>query len=62
MDDEICGSALAENGRIMGSLTGVPAANISDKLWLIFQAIGDVAFAYPYSVILLEIEVLFHMN
>ena len=51
--------AFAENGRIMGSLTGVPASNIADKLWLVFQAIGDIAFAYPYTVILLEIQVPF---
>ncbi|MCI15735.1 amino acid permease 7-like, partial [Trifolium medium] len=48
--------ALVENGRIMGSVTGVPASNIADKLWLVFQALGDIAFAYPYSVILLEIQ------
>nr|KYP73513.1 putative amino acid permease 7 [Cajanus cajan] len=48
-----------ENGRIMGSLTGVPASNIVDKLWLVFQAIGDIAFAYPYTVVLLEIQVMF---
>ncbi|KAF7831231.1 putative amino acid permease 7 isoform X1 [Senna tora] len=45
-----------ENGRIMGSITGVPASNIADKLWLVFQALGDIAFAYPYSIILLEIQ------
>ncbi|KAL2316609.1 hypothetical protein Fmac_030485 [Flemingia macrophylla] len=45
-----------ENGRIMGSLTGIPASNTLDKLWLVFQAIGDIAFAYPYTVILLEIQ------
>ncbi|XWS09580.1 hypothetical protein CRYUN_Cryun39dG0002200 [Craigia yunnanensis] len=44
------------NGRIKGSITGVPAANIADKLWLAFQALGDIAFAYPYSIILLEIQ------
>ncbi|XP_061337573.1 probable amino acid permease 7 [Gastrolobium bilobum] len=47
---------VVENGRIMGSLTGVPASNIADKLWLVFQALGDIAFAYPYTVILLEIQ------
>ena len=30
---------------------------MADKLWLAFQAIGDIAFAYPYSIILLEIQV-----
>ncbi|KAL2316610.1 hypothetical protein Fmac_030486 [Flemingia macrophylla] len=47
---------VAENGRIMGSVTGIPTSNIADKLWLVFQAVGDIAFAYPYSVILLEIQ------
>lgn len=41
----------------MGSITGVPASNIADKLWLVFQALGDIAFAYPYSVLILEIQV-----
>ncbi|GAV74780.1 Aa_trans domain-containing protein, partial [Cephalotus follicularis] len=45
-----------ENGSIKGSITGVPASNIADKLWLVFEALGDVAFAYPYSLILLEIQ------
>ncbi|OAY51328.1 probable amino acid permease 7 [Manihot esculenta] len=45
-----------ENGRIEGSISGVPAANVADKLWLAFEALGDIAFAYPYSLILLEIQ------
>ncbi|KAI4306275.1 hypothetical protein L6164_029565 [Bauhinia variegata] len=45
-----------ENGTIKGSIAGVPASNIADKIWLIFQALGDIAFAYPYSIILLEIQ------
>lgn len=49
----------AENGRIMGSTIGVPTTNIADKLWLVFQALGDIAFAYPYSILLLEIQVSF---
>ena len=51
----------AENGRIMGSVSGVPAKSLADKLWLVFQALGDIAFAYPYSIILLEIQVWFHI-
>ena len=43
----------------MGSVAGVPASNIADKLWLAFQALGDIAFAYPYTIILLEIQVPF---
>ncbi|GMI63856.1 amino acid permease 7 [Hibiscus trionum] len=45
-----------ENGMIKGSITGVPAASVADKLWLVFQSLGDIAFAYPYSIILLEIQ------
>ncbi|XP_062079140.1 probable amino acid permease 7 isoform X2 [Humulus lupulus] len=45
-----------ENGTIKGSITGVPASNMADKLWLAFQALGDIAFAYPYAIILLEIQ------
>ncbi|XP_021905975.1 probable amino acid permease 7 [Carica papaya] len=44
------------NGRIKGSITGVPASSTANKLWLIFQALGDIAFSYPYSIILLEIQ------
>ncbi|GMY30762.1 probable amino acid permease 7 isoform X1 [Fagus crenata] len=45
-----------ENGKIMGSITGVPASSFANKLWLVFQALGDIAFAYPYSIIVLEIQ------
>ncbi|XP_062079132.1 probable amino acid permease 7 [Humulus lupulus] len=45
-----------ENGTIKGSITGIPASNIANKLWLAFQALGDIAFAYPYAVILLPIQ------
>jgi hypothetical protein len=27
------------------------------KVWLVFQALGDVAFAYAFSMILIEIQV-----
>ncbi|XP_057983560.1 probable amino acid permease 7 isoform X2 [Malania oleifera] len=47
---------IIENGRIKGSLGGVPATSMVEKLWLAFQALGDIAFAYPYSIILLEIQ------
>ncbi|MBA0752101.1 hypothetical protein Gogos_000970 [Gossypium gossypioides] len=46
-----------ENGTIKGSINGVPTTNIADKLWLVFQALGDIAFAYPYSGIVLEIQI-----
>ncbi|XP_050881122.1 probable amino acid permease 7 [Lathyrus oleraceus] len=49
-------ATIIKNGRIMGSLTGVQTANIADKIWLIFQAIGDISFSYPYPMLLLEIQ------
>ncbi|KAJ6980537.1 amino acid permease 7 isoform X3 [Populus alba x Populus x berolinensis] len=45
-----------ENGTIKGSIAGVSAATTASKLWLAFEALGDIAFAYPYSIILLEIQ------
>ncbi|XP_050246153.1 probable amino acid permease 7 isoform X2 [Quercus robur] len=45
-----------ENGKIMGSITGVPASTLANKFWLVFEAFGDIAFAYPYSIIVLEIQ------
>ncbi|KAL9255053.1 Amino acid permease 3-like protein [Drosera capensis] len=49
----------AENGRIKGSLTGVSisgAVTEAKKIWWTFQALGDIAFAYSYSMILIEIQ------
>ncbi|CAH9076329.1 unnamed protein product [Cuscuta europaea] len=49
---------VAENGKIQGSLTGISVGTVSeiDKIWLSFQALGAVAFAYSYSLILIEIQ------
>ncbi|KAF8715043.1 hypothetical protein HU200_005695 [Digitaria exilis] len=48
-----CSSA---NGIIKGSITGVQMRTPVQKIWRVSQAIGDIAFAYPYSLILLEIQ------
>ncbi|XP_024959221.1 probable amino acid permease 7 isoform X2 [Cynara cardunculus var. scolymus] len=45
-----------ENGKIYGSITGVPTISAPLKTWLAFQALGDIAFAYPYSIVFLEIQ------
>nr|GMC47275.1 amino acid permease 3-like [Ipomoea batatas] len=50
---------VAENGKIQGSLTGISVgSNVSElhKIWLSFQAFGAIAFAYSYSLILIEIQ------
>lgn len=47
-----------ENGKIKGSLTGVTIGEITqaEKIWRSLQAFGNIAFAYSYSVVLIEIQ------
>ncbi|CAI9115452.1 OLC1v1016356C2 [Oldenlandia corymbosa var. corymbosa] len=49
---------VAESGKIKGSLTGISIGTVTetDKIWRSFQALGAIAFAYSYSLILIEIE------
>ncbi|KAK9110238.1 hypothetical protein Sjap_018298 [Stephania japonica] len=49
---------ISENGKFKGSISGMTIETITktQKLWRSFQALGDIAFAYPYSVILFEIQ------
>lgn len=50
---------VAESGTFRGSLTGISiGAGVSQtqKIWRSFQALGDIAFAYSYSLILIEIQ------
>ncbi|CAN1354093.1 Probable amino acid permease 7, partial [Linum perenne] len=44
------------NGEVKGTITGIRAKNGMDKMWKVSQALGDIAFAYPYSLILIEIQ------
>jgi hypothetical protein len=46
-------------GHVRTSLTGVTVGvDVSgpEKVWKTFQAIGDIAFAYAYSTVLIEIQ------
>ncbi|KAJ4819510.1 Amino acid permease [Rhynchospora pubera] len=47
-----------ENGGFKGSLTGISIGLVTPvhKIWLVFQAIGSIAFAYSFSLILIEIQ------
>ncbi|CAN7100911.1 amino acid permease 4 [Brassica rapa] len=49
---------VAANGVFKGSLTGISigAVTQTQKIWRTFQALGDIAFAYSYSVVLIEIQ------
>ncbi|XP_038896753.1 probable amino acid permease 7 [Benincasa hispida] len=49
-------SQVLENGSIKGNISGIPAANLTEKLFIAFEAIGDIAFAYPFTLILLNIQ------
>ncbi|XP_078433252.1 putative amino acid permease 7 isoform X2 [Wolffia australiana] len=44
------------NGGIKGSIAGVTASTTSQRVWKISQALGDIAFSYPYSFVLIEIQ------
>ncbi|CAH9083710.1 unnamed protein product [Cuscuta europaea] len=44
------------NGEIMGGIGGLPASNPSKKVWLVAEALGNIAFAFPFSAIFLEIQ------
>ncbi|KAL7101937.1 hypothetical protein ACP275_08G087500 [Erythranthe tilingii] len=50
---------VAANGSIKGSLTGISIGTHvtqTQKIWRSFQALGDIAFAYSFSIILIEIQ------
>ncbi|WCJ44407.1 amino acid permease 3 [Euphorbia peplus] len=51
---------VAESGKVKGSLTGISigmgTVTETQKIWRSFQALGDIAFAYSYSLILIEIQ------
>lgn len=42
---------------IKGSITGVSTSTVMQKVWRVSQGVGDIAFAFPYSMIILEIQV-----
>ncbi|CAK9157833.1 unnamed protein product [Ilex paraguariensis] len=43
------------DGIVKGSIEGV-SMSAAQKVWSVSQALGDIAFAYPYSIILMEIQ------
>lgn len=49
---------ITEPGHSYGTLGGVSTGEVTEaqKVWLIFQALGDIAFAYTFSMILIEIQ------
>ncbi|XLU68985.1 hypothetical protein S245_028038 [Arachis hypogaea] len=47
---------ISENGTFKGTIAGAEAETQAKKVWAIFQALGNIAFAYSYSNILIEIQ------
>ncbi|MED6149714.1 Amino acid permease 3 [Stylosanthes scabra] len=47
---------IADNGYVLGDMGGAQGEAPIDKVWGIFQALGNIAFAYSYSNILIEIQ------
>ncbi|XP_050363496.1 amino acid permease 3-like [Argentina anserina] len=50
---------VAQTGTIKGTLSGVSIGlhvTQAEKVWRIFQALGDIAFAYSFAIVLIEIE------
>ncbi|KAK9072223.1 hypothetical protein SSX86_008655 [Deinandra increscens subsp. villosa] len=45
-----------EQGEIKGSINGISTSNPTQKVWLVAQAIGDIAFSVSFSLIILEIQ------
>ncbi|GJW67119.1 probable amino acid permease 7 isoform X2 [Tanacetum coccineum] len=43
-------------GNVEGSISGISTTNPTQKVWLVAQALGDIAFAFNFSLILLEIQ------
>ncbi|KAL6899440.1 hypothetical protein ACP4OV_006098 [Aristida adscensionis] len=47
---------VVENRTIKGSIAGVPMHTTIQKVWRVAQAVGDIAFAFPYTIVILEIQ------
>ncbi|XP_058097711.1 amino acid permease 4-like [Magnolia sinica] len=56
----LCSIKLASNHEIRGSLSGVKAGimgvSMSQRVWHALQALGNIAFAYTYAMLLVEIQ------
>ncbi|CAI9113057.1 OLC1v1013585C1 [Oldenlandia corymbosa var. corymbosa] len=51
---------VVQSGKIRGSLTGITingsTVTLTEKIWRSFQALGTIAFAFSFSIILIEIQ------
>ncbi|EPS71068.1 hypothetical protein M569_03688 [Genlisea aurea] len=47
---------VVESGEVRGEIGGVPTSSLASKVWLSGQALGDIAFAFSFNIILLQIQ------
>ncbi|OWM91501.1 amino acid permease 2-like [Punica granatum] len=49
---------VAASGTFKGTLTGISVGTITEaqRMWRIFQALGNIAFAYSFALVLIEIQ------
>lgn len=52
----LCVVHLASHGHFLGGLRGAPAPTDPEKTWMVLQALGNIAFAYTYAEVLIEIQ------
>ncbi|GLT55647.1 hypothetical protein SLA2020_287520 [Shorea laevis] len=45
-----------ENGHVKGSIAGVTTGTFVEKVWLTSQSVGNIAFVFPFSLIVFEIQ------
>lgn len=59
---DLCAGGVHAKTTLTGATVGVDVT-ASEKIWKTFQSLGDIAFAYSYSNVLIEIQVnLYKLN
>jgi Transmembrane amino acid transporter protein len=53
----LCTGKLASHGEFRGTLAGTSSANPGDKAFNVLLALGNMAFAYTFADVLIEIQV-----
>ena len=53
----LCAALWGSHGEVRGTIAGASAATSAAKTWNALQALGNVAFAYTFAEVLIEIQV-----
>ena len=54
---DLCAGGVHAKTSLTGATVGVDVS-ATEKIWKTFQSMGDIAFAYSYSNVLIEIQVI----